>query len=58
MKLKGKVALITGAGAGIGRAIALRFAKEGAKVMVADCNRSPYAGGEATEDVKGRGWRG
>jgi len=48
MKLKGKVALITGAGAGIGRAIALRFAKEGAKVMVADCNRSPYAGGEAT----------
>ena len=48
MKLEGKVALITGAGAGIGRAIALRFANEGAKVMVADCNRSPYASGEAT----------
>jgi len=48
MKLEGKVALITGAGAGIGQAIALRFAKEGAKVMIADCNRSPYASGEAT----------
>ena len=32
----GKIALITGAGSGIGRAAALVFAKEGAKVMVAD----------------------
>jgi len=48
MKLEEKVALVTGAGAGIGRAIALRFAQEGAKVMVADCNRSSYASGEAT----------
>lgn len=48
MKLKDKVALVTGAGAGIGQAIALRFAREGAKVMVADCNRSPDASGETT----------
>jgi NAD(P)-dependent dehydrogenase (short-subunit alcohol dehydrogenase family) len=36
MKLKDKVAIITGAGRGIGRAYALRFAEEGAKVVVAD----------------------
>lgn len=36
MKLKDKVALITGAGSGIGRAMALRFAAEGASVVVAD----------------------
>lgn len=43
--LKDKVALITGAGSGFGRAGAIRFAQEGAKVVVADINQ---AGGEET----------
>lgn len=36
MRLSGKVAVVTGAGAGIGQAIALEFASEGAKVIVAE----------------------
>jgi 3-hydroxybutyrate dehydrogenase len=36
MKLEGKSAIVTGAGSGIGREIALTFAREGAKVAIAD----------------------
>ena len=45
MRLKDKVAIVTGAGSGIGIGIATRFAAEGAKVIVADLNA---AGGAAT----------
>jgi NAD(P)-dependent dehydrogenase (short-subunit alcohol dehydrogenase family) len=44
-RLEGKTALITGAGRGIGRAAALRFAAEGARVAIAEVER---ADGEAT----------
>jgi len=40
MKLKDKVALITGGGSGIGRATALRFANEGARVVVSDMDEA------------------
>ncbi len=57
MKLTGKVAIVTGAGAGIGQATALLFAREGARVVVADHDSIAgpntvtlirEAGGEAT----------
>src|SRR5207253_5220964 len=44
-KLDGKVAVITGAASGMGQATALRFAKEGAAVVVTDLNSQ---GGELT----------
>ena len=49
-KLNGKVAVITGAASGMGRATALRFAKEGAAVVLTDLNSHggrPLAGGGA-----------
>lgn len=40
MRLQGKVAVVTGAGSGFGEGIAGRFAREGARVLVADINKA------------------
>jgi 3-oxoacyl-[acyl-carrier protein] reductase len=53
MKLQGVVAVITGAGSGIGRASALAFAEEGACVLSADLNAANA--GETAEQVRAAG---
>jgi NAD(P)-dependent dehydrogenase (short-subunit alcohol dehydrogenase family) len=50
MKLDGKVALITGAATGIGRATAILFAREGARVVIADINEKDA--GETVQTIK------
>ena len=52
-KLEKKVAVITGAASGIGRATAIRFAGEGAAVVIADLNRE--GGDAAVRDCKENG---
>jgi NAD(P)-dependent dehydrogenase (short-subunit alcohol dehydrogenase family) len=55
--LTGKIALVTGAGSGIGQAIAVAYAKEGAKVVITDLD---LVGGHQTlekiQDLGGQGW--
>src|SRR6202050_3929246 len=54
-KLSGRVAVITGAGSGIGRAAADLFAREGAEVALVDLNAQ--AAKDATEQITAAGGR-
>ena len=53
MQLKGKTAIVTGATSGMGRAIAIRFANEGANVILS--GRKEAAGSEITSAIKNNG---
>ncbi len=57
MRLKGKIALVTGSSQGIGRAIAVRFAREGADVVI-NYNRTAKGAEEALAEVEAAGRRG
>lgn len=54
MAIENKVALVTGAGQGIGRGIALRLAKDGASIMLVDVNRSGLDAVAAEIEALGR----
>ena len=54
--LEGRVAIVTGAGSGIGKATALRMSQEGAKMVVVDI--VPDAGQETLATIKERGAEG
>jgi NAD(P)-dependent dehydrogenase (short-subunit alcohol dehydrogenase family) len=53
MRLAGKTAVITGASTGIGRACALRFAREGARLVLADLRDEP--GELVRREIEGAG---
>lgn len=49
--LEGRNAVITGAASGIGRAIAVEFARLGARILIADIRETPVEGGATTVDT-------
>ena len=54
--LLNKIAIVTGASSGLGRAIALRYASEGATVVIADTIETPLEGGKSTfEQIQASG---
>jgi glucose 1-dehydrogenase len=53
VRLQNRVAVVTGGSSGLGRAIALRFADEGARVVVGDVTSEPREGGETTAALLG-----
>lgn len=53
MTIKGKVALVTGSGQGIGRGIVVRLAKDGADIAIVDINEKKMA--EVATEIKGLG---
>lgn len=52
-KLEGKVALVSGSGRGIGRAVALKLASEGARVVINDMDKEPAQ--ETIEEIRSLG---
>ena len=53
MRLQDKVAIVTGAGAGVGQAIAVRYAREGARVVVAEIDEA--SGEKTTAEIAAQG---